>query len=51
MGMQQAPRPRRSQWVRYAPYIAVALIIVIVAVTITVSLLATQRRVRNAAEN
>jgi len=32
MAMQQAPRPRRSQWVRYAPYIAVALIIVIVAV-------------------
>lgn len=34
MGMQQAPRPRRSPWVRYAPFIAIVAIAAIVAVAL-----------------
>lgn len=34
MGMQQAPRPRKSPWVRYAPFIVIVVIVVIVAVAI-----------------
>src|SRR2546423_15488968 len=36
MGMQQAPRPQRSSWMRYAPYIAVVVIIAIVVVVLVV---------------
>jgi hypothetical protein len=32
MGMQQAPRPQRSPWVRYAPFIAIVVVIAVVAV-------------------
>jgi hypothetical protein len=34
MGMQQAPRPKRSPWVRYAPFIAILVIVAIVAVVL-----------------
>ncbi len=34
MGMQQAPRPRRSPWVRYAPFIAIVAIAAVVAVAL-----------------
>jgi Periplasmic binding protein len=34
MGMQQTPRSRRSPWVRYAPFIAVIVIVAIVAVAL-----------------
>jgi hypothetical protein len=37
MGMQQAPRPRRSPWVRYAPFIAIVAIAAIVAVALAVN--------------
>ncbi len=36
MGMQQAPRPRRSPWVRYAPIIVIVVIAAIVAVAVAV---------------
>ncbi len=34
MGMQQAPRPRRSPWVRYAPFIVIAVIVIVVVVAL-----------------
>ena len=34
MGMQQAPRPKRSPWVRYAPIIVIVVIIAVVAVAL-----------------